>query len=120
MNMDIRKMDKMKQFGIVSLAIFGIIVILSIVFFKTCTSDYCDFSATNTLNIAIITFGIIGLVYCFFILKDFNTKIDKELMQDYKEILMDSPEEEMKLKDIVDQDQKNKKDNHKKIVNYFL
>lgn len=120
MNMDIRKMSKMHQFGITSLVIFTIIITLSVIFFKTCNAAYCDFSVTNTLNITIITFGIIGLVYCFFILKDFNTTIDKKLMKNYQEILEDSPEDTMKLKDIVDQDQKNKKENGFKTISYFL
>lgn len=105
-------MDKNKKFALVSLAIFGVITVLSFIFFKTCSSDYCDFNVTNTLNLVIITFGIIGLTYCFFLLKDFNTKIDDNIMKDYKKILEDSPQDSMKLTDIMDQDHENKK-NHK-------
>ena len=113
-------MDKNKQFAFISLAIFGVITILSIVFFNTCSSDYCDFNFANTLNIVIITFGIIGLVYCFFLLKDFNTSIDKNIIADYKKILEDSPDDSMKLVDIVDKDSENKKDSDNKLVNYFI
>lgn len=80
---------KNKQFVLISLSIFAIITVLSFGFFRTCTSDSCDFSSTTTLNIIIVTFGIIGLVYCFFVLKEFNTIVDKKLEQDVKEILED-------------------------------
>lgn len=116
--MDIRKMDKNKQFIIISLAIFGVITILSIVFFKTCSSEYCNFNVANTLNIIIITFGIIGLLYCFFLLRDFNTTIDKDLIQDYKKILDDSPDDVMKIGDIIDKDKENK--NGHKTVSFFI
>lgn len=82
-------MDRLKQFGIISIVIFAIIVSLSITFFKTCNSIYCDFNFTNTLNIIIISVGIIGLTYCFFILKSFNTTIDEGILKDYKHILLD-------------------------------
>jgi H+/Cl- antiporter ClcA len=115
----LKKMDKNRKFALVSLAIFGVITVLSIIFFKTCTSDYCDFNAANTLNIVIITFGIIGLMYCFFLLKDFNTTIDKNILNDYKKVLEDSPEKEMKLKDIIEQDNDNKKQNGDKTLSLF-
>ena len=85
----LKNMDKNKQFALVSLAIFGVITVLSIIFFKTCSSDYCDFNWVNMIHIFIITFGIIGLTYCFFILKEFNTKIDDSLIPHYKQILLD-------------------------------
>ena len=82
-------MDRFKQFGIVSIIIFAIIVSLSVIFFNTCNSAFCDFNFTNTLNIFIITSGIIGLTYCFFILKSFNTTIDEGILKDYRKILLD-------------------------------
>jgi hypothetical protein len=41
------------------------------------------------LNIVIIGFGIIGLGYCFLILKDFNSTIDDKIIPEYKDILLD-------------------------------
>jgi hypothetical protein len=41
------------------------------------------------INSIIIGFGIIGLVYCFFILKDFNTTIDDKIIPEYKDILLE-------------------------------
>lgn len=97
----LKNMDKNKQFTLISLVIFGIITVLSIIFFKTCSSDYCDFNWVNMIHIFIITFGIIGLTYCFFILKEFNTKIDSEIIQDYKEILMDDKNDDKKDKNLL-------------------
>lgn len=87
-----KNMQRLKQFGIILLIIFAVIVSLSIAFFQTCNSVYCDFTFTNTLNIFIISCGIIGLTYCFFILRGFNETIDKGIMNDYRNILLDNDE----------------------------
>lgn len=86
--------DRTKKFVIISLVIFSVIVVLSTTFFKTCNSNYCNFNFISILNMSIIGAGIIGLIYCFYMLKDFNVVIDEKIAQNYKKILLDDKDQE--------------------------
>lgn len=88
--------DRTKKFVIISLVIFSVIIVLSTTFFKTCNSNYCNFNFISILNMSIIGAGIIGLIYCFYILKDFNMVIDEKIVQDYKKILLDDNKDQEK------------------------
>ena len=68
---------------------FASITALSFIFFTSCTDGTCNTNYISVINTTIIAFGIIGLVYCFFILKDFNKKVDEEILPEYKEMLKD-------------------------------
>ncbi len=78
---------------------FASITALSFIFFTSCTDDVCNTDYINIINVVIISFGILGLVYCFFILKDFNKKVDDEILPEYKEMLKDLDEEKDDKKD---------------------
>jgi hypothetical protein len=98
------KDKKLRRFTIISLVIFASITTLSMLFFTTCNSEtgQCNTNYINVINTIIIGFGVIGLVYCFFILKDFNKKVDENILPEYKEVLDDI---------LSEKDDKNKKDN---------
>jgi hypothetical protein len=84
-----KKKTRIRKFLTISLIIFSIITALSFLFFTSCTDDVCNTDYIKVINVIIIGFGIIGLVYCFFILKDFNTTIDDKILPDYNQILLD-------------------------------
>jgi hypothetical protein len=84
-----QKKARIKKFISISFIIFGLITALSFLFFTSCTDDVCNTNYVNVLNIVIIGFGIIGLGYCFLILKDFNSTIDDKIIPEYKDILLD-------------------------------
>lgn len=88
-------MDKIKKISLISIVIFSVIVGSSVLFFNKCNSlDSCDISFIQLINPIILSAGVIGLVYGFYILKDFNMKIDKELVPTYKELIDDVNKEE--------------------------
>ena len=78
--------DKTKKIAIVSTIIFSVITILSFLYFTSCHDGNCSFNLDNIINICILTCGIAGIIYCFIVLKSFNSKVDKTLIE-YKEIL---------------------------------
>jgi hypothetical protein len=84
-----RKKSRIRKFLTISLIIFTVITALSFLFFTSCTDDVCNTDYIKVINSIIIGFGIIGLVYCFFILKDFNEKIDDKILPEYKDILLE-------------------------------
>ncbi len=84
-----QKKARIRKFLTISLIIFTVITALSFLFFTSCTDDVCNTDYIKVINSIIIGFGIIGLVYCFFILKDFNEKIDDKILPEYKDILLE-------------------------------
>lgn len=105
---------KNKQFALVSLIIFGIIVLVSFLFFHTCRSESCEFGTASVINLIILTLGTIGLVYCYFELKGFNKIADKKLIEDYSDIIADLNKDETLINDQSNQ----KKDNDKKLLSF--
>ena len=101
-------MDKLKQFSIISITIFAVIVGSSILFLNKCNTsiENCDFNYIQLLNPIILSFGVIGLIYGLYTIKGFTVKIDKDLLPHYKEIL------DLEL------DDDNKKDNNEKILSF--
>jgi predicted membrane channel-forming protein YqfA (hemolysin III family) len=88
---------KLKRFVIISILIFGAITALSFVLFTSCNAnDQCNVNYSNVFNVILLTCGIIGISYGFMILKDFNTKIDTEIMENYKEMLLDEKDKDDK------------------------
>lgn len=88
MSIDKQKMDKIKKFAIISTVIFSVVVVLSLLYFTSCNSNgACSVNASSMINICIMCTGIIGIGYCFMMLKGFDKTIDKSV-SDYKEILL--------------------------------
>jgi hypothetical protein len=83
------KDKKLRRFLIISIVMFASITALSFIFFTSCTDGTCNTNYVSVINTIIIGFGIIGLIYCFIILKDFNQKVDTEILPEYKEMLKD-------------------------------
>ena len=102
---------KNKQFALVSLIIFGIIVLVSFLFFHTCRSESCEFGTASVINLIILTLGTIGLVYCYFELKGFNKIADKKLHEDISDIIEDLHKDKTLINDSTKQE--NKKDSDK-------
>jgi len=94
MNTPLKKLEsdkRLKRFATVSIIIFTVTTILSFLFFTSCnTDDVCDVNYSNLFNVILLTCGIIGISYGFMILRDFNHKIDNEIIQNYHEMLNDS------------------------------
>lgn len=92
-----KKKTRVKHFIIISLVIFAVITTLSFLFFTSCNNDEtCSTNYFNLLNVVIICAGLIGLGYCFLILKDFNHTIDDKMIPHYKKILLDDNNEDNK------------------------
>lgn len=91
MNTPLKKLEndkRLKRFATISIIIFTITTVLSFLFFTSCnTDDVCDVNYSNLFNVILLTCGIIGISYGFMILKDFNHKIDHEILTNYKEML---------------------------------
>jgi uncharacterized protein YqhQ len=94
MNTHLKKLEsdkRLKRFVTLSISIFTVITLLSFLFFTSCNNDdVCNVNYSNVFNVILLTCGIIGISYGFMILKDFNHKIDHEIIQNYKEMLSDS------------------------------
>ena len=83
-----KRRDKLKKLGIISIVIFAFITSLSMLFFKNCNfSTYCNLTFITMIHVFIVSSGIIGLIYCFFILRDFD-KVDKNILQNYNKIML--------------------------------
>ena len=74
----------LKKFGIISSLIFGVIVLLSVLWIHLANNDL---ATTSSINIIILSSGIIGLSYCLFVLRRFDNKIDKEIFHDYDKLV---------------------------------
>jgi hypothetical protein len=84
---DMTKQQNFKKFGIISGILFISIVILSIYFLQNCQSfGNCGFISTQIIHFIFITIGAIGTTYCLLIVKGLDDKIDKDLIEDYKEL----------------------------------
>ena len=114
MNTPLKKLEdnkRLKRFVTLSISIFTVITLLSFLFFTSCNNDdVCNVNYSNVFNVILLTCGIIGISYGFMILKDFNHKIDNEIIQNYKEMLAD---------DDKDNDDKLSFENKKKKLSLF-
>jgi len=77
---------KFKKYGIVSVALFSIIIISGLLLENLILKDFNAF-----IYFIITCAGTIGLVYCFMLLRELNDKIDYNILNHYSDLL-DSPD----------------------------
>ena len=100
----LQKDKRLKRFVIISLVIFSFITTLSFLLFTSCNRDACSTNYFNVFNMIFLSVGIIGLVYCFPILRDMNDKADKNIIEEYKDVL--DPEDIKVIKEVTEKDNK--------------
>ena len=88
--------DRVKKAVKTSVITFMLIIGISLLFLVNCNSNGCTVDGYKLLNVFIIGIAAIGLVYCYFGLKDFNKPVpvhhsekDKDLIHLEKVLLSD-------------------------------
>lgn len=77
-----------------SIITFIVIISVSLLFLVNCNSNGCTIDGYKLLNVVIIGIAAIGLIYCYFALKDFNKPVlhhekDKDIIHLEKVLLED-------------------------------
>lgn len=81
----------LKKFGIISTIIFSVIVILSVLWIHLANNEL---ATASSINIIILSSGIIGLSYCVMVLRKFDHKIDKDIFDNYDKLVNEYKREE--------------------------
>ena len=80
----------LKKFGIISTIIFGIIVLLSVLWIHLANNEL---ATASSINIIILSAGVIGFTYCILMLKRFDKKIDSEIFDNYDKLVHEYKQE---------------------------
>ena len=80
----------LKKFGIISTIIFGIIVLLSALWIHLANNEL---ATASSINIIILSAGVIGFTYCILMLKRFDKKIDSEIFDNYDKLVHEYKQE---------------------------
>ena len=87
--------NRVKKAVKTSIITFMLIIGVSLLFLVNCNSNGCTIDGYKLLNVLIIGIAAIGLVYCYFGLKDFNKPVahheekDKDIIHLEKVLLSD-------------------------------
>ena len=87
----LNKNKKLKKLGIISIITLVFITTLTTSYFQNCNYFImqCNPTFLSTVHILIVTIGLIGLIYCFYILRNFNKTVDNEILKDFEKIVLD-------------------------------
>ena len=85
-------MDKsLKRFAIISIILFLSVMIVGLYAItnkQVCDSfGNCEMLSGQFIQIIIIMIGAIGMTYALMVIRQFDSKLDKEVINNYKELL---------------------------------